>query len=89
MVQLKTGIDTLRQGWQTSSVKGQKVNILHFVGYMISVTSTQLGGFNAKAILCSYKTLFTKTGRRPKLANSCFKGKLSSVEILNVQNILF
>lgn len=37
--------------WQTSSVKGQIVNILSFVGYAVSVTTTQFCHYNRRAAL--------------------------------------
>lgn len=36
-------------GWQTFSVKGQRVNILVFVGHWVSVTFTQLCFSNSEA----------------------------------------
>lgn len=68
MVKLKTYIDTLRQGWQAFSVKAQKVNILGFVGHMVSVVMQ-------KPCLCSSRILFIKIVIRPKLSNPYFKGK--------------
>ena len=68
---------TLNQGQQTFSLKDQKVNILSFLGHMVSIMAPQLCHCSGKAAtdnmsvmvrLCSNYTLFTKTDSGPNLA---------------------
>ena len=39
----------LKQDWQTFSIKGQRINIFIFAGYMVRVATTQLYCYSTKA----------------------------------------
>lgn len=82
---------TYNGGWQTCSIKGQTVNIVVFVGHMVSVATPQLYCVAPKRlqticqqidIAASNKTLFIKTGSRPDLAYRLwFAGPLSTRQL--------
>lgn len=62
---LKTSVALHGGDWPTFSVQARIVNILSFVGHMISVAATQLYCFNINDVsecaqLCSNKALFIK-----------------------------